>query len=47
MGVVNRIITDLAVFDVTQEGLVLLEAADDVSDAELQSKTGVPFKRLP
>ena len=44
MGVVNRIITDLAVFDVTLEGLVLVEAAEGVSETELREKTGVPFE---
>ena len=43
VGVVNRIITDLAVFDVTPGGLVLVEAAEGVGTAELAEKTGVPF----
>ncbi len=45
VGVVDRIITDLAVFDVTPEGLTLVEAADGVDDEELKQKTGVPFRR--
>ncbi|MEB1530112.1 CoA transferase subunit B [Xanthomonas sp. WHRI 7945] len=45
VAVVDRIITDLAVFDVTAEGLVLVEAADGVDEAELVAKTGVPFRR--
>jgi 3-oxoacid CoA-transferase subunit B len=40
LGVVNRIITDLAVIDITQEGLKLVEFADDVSADLVQSKTG-------
>jgi 3-oxoacid CoA-transferase subunit B len=45
VGVVNRIITDLAVMDVTDGGLVLRELAPGVTDSELREKTGVPFKR--
>ena len=44
-GVVNRIITDLAVLDVTDDGLKLVELADGVSFDELQEKTGAPIKR--
>jgi 3-oxoacid CoA-transferase subunit B len=38
-GVVNRIITDLGVVDVTAEGLKLVELAAGVSREELQAKT--------
>ena len=41
VGVVNRIITDLAVMDVTPDGLKLMELADGVTREEVQSKTGV------
>ncbi len=41
LGVVNRIITDLAVMDVTLEGLKLVELADGVTREYVQSKTGV------
>ncbi|WP_437605963.1 CoA transferase subunit B [Sorangium sp. So ce834] len=45
-GVVHRIITDLAVLDVTPEGLVLRELAPDVSAREVQEKTQ-PTLRVP
>ncbi len=41
LGVVDRIITDLAVMDVTPAGLKVVELADGVTLEELQSKTGV------
>ena len=41
VGVVNRIITDLAVMDVTPGGLKLVELADGVTREFVQSKTGV------
>ncbi|GAA0571571.1 CoA transferase subunit B [Kribbella sandramycini] len=44
-GVVNRIITDLAVLDVTNDGLRLVELADGVTFEELQEKTGAPISR--
>ena len=43
VGVVNRIITDLAVLDVTPQGLKVVELADGVTREELQAKTGVPL----
>jgi 3-oxoacid CoA-transferase subunit B len=43
VGVVNRIITDLAVMDVTPEGLKVVEMAPGVTREELQAKTGVPL----
>ena len=39
--VVNRIISDLAIMDVTDNGLKLVELADGVTFEELQSKTPV------
>ena len=41
VGVVDRIITDLAVMDVTPGGLKLVEMAPGVTRELLQSKTGV------
>jgi len=43
VGVINRIITDLGVIDVTDAGLKLVEAAPGVSREEIQSKTGAPL----
>ena len=43
LGVVDRIITDLAVIDVTPQGLKLVELAQGVSREFVQSKTGVPL----
>ena len=41
LAVVHRIITDLAVMDVTPAGLKVVEMAPGVTAEELQSKTGV------
>lgn len=43
-GVVNRIITDLCVFDVTGEGLVLVELAPEVTVEMIEAKTNAPFR---
>jgi 3-oxoacid CoA-transferase subunit B len=39
-GVVQRIITDIAVIDVTESGLVLRELAEGVTEDEVREKTG-------
>lgn len=41
VGVVDIIVTDLGVLEVTENGLKLVELADGVSVEEIQSKTGV------
>lgn len=43
VGAVNRVITDLAVVDITEQGLVLVECAPGVSPAEVQAATGAPL----
>jgi len=42
-GVVERIITDLAVIDVTRYGLELLELAPGVTLEDVRAKTGPDF----
>jgi 3-oxoacid CoA-transferase subunit B len=44
VGAVDRIITDLAVLDITPHGLKVVEMAPGVTREELQSKTGVPLQ---
>lgn len=43
-GVVNRIITDLGVLDVTEGGLKLVELAPGVTLEEMQAKTGAAIQ---
>ena len=40
-GVVNRVITELGVMDITPEGIKLIELAPDVSLEQVQAATGV------
>jgi 3-oxoacid CoA-transferase subunit B len=42
-GVVQRIITDLAVIDVTPDGLALVELAPDVTRADVEKATEPPL----
>ncbi|MBS3895462.1 CoA transferase subunit B [Silanimonas sp.] len=42
VGVVNRIITELGVFDITPQGLKLAELAPGVALDDVRAKTGVP-----
>jgi 3-oxoacid CoA-transferase subunit B len=45
VGVVDRIISDLAVLDVDAHGLRLVELAPGVDFAALQAATGCPVRR--
>jgi 3-oxoacid CoA-transferase subunit B len=42
-GVVNRIITELGVLDVTDKGMVVVELANNVTFDAIQAATGVPL----
>ena len=43
LGVINRIITDRGVLDITPKGLKLLELAPGVTKEEIVAKTGAPI----
>jgi 3-oxoacid CoA-transferase B subunit len=44
---VNRIITELAVFDVSEKGLLLVEIKEGISIDEIRKKTGCSFDISP
>jgi 3-oxoacid CoA-transferase B subunit len=46
-GAVRRVYTDLAVLDVTPEGLVVREIAEGIDLAGLQAKTEAPLRPAP
>jgi 3-oxoacid CoA-transferase subunit B len=43
VGVVDRIITDMGVFDVTANGLALTELAPGIQVDDVKRATGVPL----
>ncbi|MCQ8835958.1 3-oxoacid CoA-transferase subunit B [Streptomyces malaysiensis] len=45
-SVVDRVVTDLAIFDVTQAGLALVELAPEVTLEEVRDRTGCQFDDL-
>jgi 3-oxoacid CoA-transferase subunit B len=45
--VVDRVITDLAVFDIDDSGLILRELAPGVSEDDVRAATGAPFRAGP
>jgi 3-oxoacid CoA-transferase subunit B len=43
-AVVHRVITDLCVLDVTEQGFELVELADGVSREQVQERTGAQIR---
>ncbi len=46
-GVVDMVISELGVFDITEDGMVLVDIAPDVTVDEIRSKTEASFKVHP
>jgi 3-oxoacid CoA-transferase B subunit len=46
-GVVDMVVTELGVFDITPEGVVLVDIAPGVTVEEIEAKTEAPFKIHP
>ena len=44
-GVVNRIVTEMAVLDVTEDGLRMVALAPDVTEQEVRDRTGAPIQQ--
>ena len=44
-GVVNRIVTDMAVLDVTEDGLRMVALAPDITEQEVRDRTGAPIQQ--
>ncbi|WOP16321.1 3-oxoacid CoA-transferase subunit B [Ottowia sp. SB7-C50] len=47
LACVKRVYTDLATFECTADGLVLVDAVDGLSHAELERLTGLPIAQKP
>ena len=45
VGCVSRIYTDLAVLDITADGVVVVESVEGLAFDELQARTGVALRR--
>jgi 3-oxoacid CoA-transferase B subunit len=46
-GVVDMVISELGVFDITEDGVVLIDIAPDVTVDEIREKTAAAFKVHP
>ncbi|MCC8417312.1 MAG: CoA transferase subunit B [Rickettsia endosymbiont of Bryobia graminum] len=43
INIVSRVITDLGIFDITKDSMILIKKADDVSIEEIKTKTEAEF----